>query len=221
MSKRVLDLTLPIQTGMRHYPAPWHPEVEVSLLGRHEEVGRQTSRIVLGSHSGTHCDAPRHFLAGGGSVDQLDLELLTGPALMADLSRFGALETVGAGDLAKGLGPAPPPRVMLRFGWSDHWGKDDYYTRHPHLAPEAARWLLEKGVRLLAMDIPNPDAPPRPGGAKPGSDVHRLLLGAGVILVESLCGLSRISGPEVELLVLPLKITGCDGAPARCLAVEY
>jgi len=218
---RVIDLTHPVCEGMLTFPGLNHPRVEVTQLARHAVEGRETRRLVLGTHTGTHLDAPLHFVPGGRSIDEIDLDLLAGPAAIADLTDVGPLEEVGAERLAAALGaPLRHPRVLLRFDWSRRWGGLDYYTDAPYLSEAACRWLLDHGVRLLGMDTPSPDDPRAAYGTQSDSPNHKLLLGAGVYLVEYLTDLHRLGGRETFLVALPLKVTGGDGAPARVVAIE-
>lgn len=220
MARRVVDLTLPIKAGMARFPTYWHPEVEVGLLGRIENEGRETRRLVLGTHSGTHCDAPRHFLPGGAGVDALDLAALVGPARVLDLTTHAPGGCVEAEDLQAALEGRVPERLILRYDWSRQWEREAYYCDHPYLSRQAARWLVAGGLKLLAMDSPTPDNPADGRSAPEDSPVHKILLGAGVILVEYLDNLAALTRPWVELIALPLKIEGADGSPCRVVAVE-
>jgi kynurenine formamidase len=220
MPRRIVDLTLTLHEGMLTFPVHWHPVVEITQLGRHNVEGRETRRVTLGTHTGTHLDAPRHFIAGGDTVEMIPLETLIGPARILDLTHVPAFGEVGRGELAELLGADAPERLILRFGWCRRWGGLDYYSDHPFLSDDAARLLVERGVRLLAMDTPMPDNPKNGRGSDNDSPVHRILLGAGVILVEYLCNLGALRSTGVELIVLPLKIDGADGCPVRAAAVE-
>lgn len=220
MRRRIIDLTFPVHAGMTVFPAPWHPQVEVTVMGRHGFENRETRQLLIGSHTGTHCDAARHFVPGGGTVDELPLDVLTGPAAVADLS--GQAKTTAAftaADLKRRL-PAKCSRVLLRYDWSDRWGSPDYYRGYPYLTPDAADWLIDQGVVLLGMDTPSPDHPDHGRNHATDSPIHKQLLAAGVVLVEYLCNLRAVRGPTVDFYALPLKLKGGDGAPARCIAIE-
>ena len=91
---RIIDLTFPIHEGMTTFPAPWHPFVEITQLGRHGLEGRETRKIVIGSHTGTHCDAPRHFIPGGATIDEIPLDVFIGPAVVCDLSGAPASQAI-------------------------------------------------------------------------------------------------------------------------------
>lgn len=217
---RVVDLTFPIHEGMTTYPSANHPRVEITQLGRHGIENRETRKITLGTHTGTHCDAPLHFVPRGETADRLPLESLIGPAMVADLTHLGALHRVEASHLEALLGDERPQRLILRYDWSDHWGTMRYYREHPYLAEDTAAWVVNRGIRLLAMDTPTPDDPRTGPLNPPDSPNHQLLLGAGVILVEYLCNLKELRRRDVELIVCPMKIVGADGSPVRCVALE-
>lgn len=217
---RKVDLTFAIHEGMTTFPVAWHPVVEITILGRHGIENRETRKLVLGTHTGTHCDAPRHFVPSGATVDEISLDVLVGPAKVLDLTDVGPFGEVDIPDLERRIGSERPERVILRFDWSDQWGKMAYYTDHPFISEAAAAWLVERGVRLLAMDTPMPDNPKNGRGTPNDSPNHKILLGAGVVLVEYLCNLRALRHRDVELFVLPLKVMGGDGAPVRCIAIE-
>lgn len=219
-STRIIDLSFRIENGMTTFPTYWHPPVEITILGRHGSENRETRRIVLGSHTGTHCDAPRHFIPDGMTLDRLSLEVLVGPAFVADMSNVPPFKEVGIDLLEHLIGDNSIERLILRYDWSKNWGKQNYYTDHPYIAEEAASWLIDRGIRLLAMDTPTPDNPKNGRGAEKDSPVHKLLLEKNVILVEYLCNLKSLTQKNIELIVLPLKIYEGDGAPARCIAIE-
>jgi arylformamidase len=215
----IVDLTFPIHEGMTTFPVHWHPIVEISQLGRHGIEGRESRKMTLGTHTGTHIDAPRHFIPDGATVDQLPLETFIGPATLVDFSYAQPLQEMQVQDFEKQLGDGRPERLIMRFDWSDNWGNLRYYTEQPYISEEAAHWLVARGVRLLAMDTPQADSPRNGRGSERDSPVHKILLGGGVIKLEYLTNLRRISAREVTLIALPLNIRDGDGAPVRCVAL--
>lgn len=218
---RPIDLTHRIREGMTSYPSPNHPTPEVTVLARHETEGRMTRRLVLGTHTGTHADAPLHFVPDGETIDQVSLGTLVGPAVVADLTPVGALEEISRERLEAALGGAPAhPRVLLRFGWDERFVDQRFYSESPYLTGKACRWLVDRGVRVLGMDSPSPDDPRLGPDNPPDSPNHQILLGAGVVLLEYLTGLDRIGTSEVLLVALPLPVEGADGAPMRAIAFE-
>lgn len=204
---------------MMRFPVYWHPDVEISVLGKFESEQRETRRVVLGTHTGTHCDAPRHFIPGGATIDQVPLDTLIGEASLIDFSDLPPRTEITVEKL-EGRSQAIQERVILRFNWSKHWETPLYYSDHPFLSPAAAEWLVKKGVILVAMDTPMGDNPLHGKGSTPDSPIHKIFLGNNVVLVEYLANLDQIHSREVELIVMPLKIVSGDGSPARCAAVE-
>jgi kynurenine formamidase len=159
-------------------------------------------------------DAPLHFLAGGRSVDELPLEKLVGPARLIDLASGGQLEA-GARLGVEALAPfaefiRPGARLLCRTGWDRRFGGPGFYDGYPSIDPTAARLLAERGIWLLGLDTPSPSVEPE--------EVHRILLGAGVVILEALTGLERLPD-EFLLAALPLKLRGGDGSPARAVAI--
>lgn len=216
---RVIDLTHPIHSGMPTYPVAWHPYVEVTQLGRLGIEKRESRRIVMGTHSGTHVDAPSHFVPGGASIDEIPLELLSGPAGMLDLRHCGEKEEVGVEFFRQHLAEKCPARLILRFGWSNRWGALDYYTHNPFLSQEAGQWLIDRGVRMLGMDVPQVDSPDHGRGCDKDSPLHKIMLGQGCYFVENLTNLDQLDQMEFEWVVSPLKIVDGDGGPCRTYAV--
>src|SRR4051794_36605906 len=104
MSQRVIDLSFPIHEGMTTFPVHWHPVVEITQLGRHGIEDRETRKIVLGTHTGTHCDAPRHFVKDGQTIDQIPLDRFIGPAYVVDLTDSAPLQERTVTDFEKRLG---------------------------------------------------------------------------------------------------------------------
>jgi kynurenine formamidase len=173
------------------------------------------TRMDMVVHTGTHVDAPSHFVAGAETVDQLDLTRLTGAGVVCrvdatDEEVYGLhavldRDSVRAGDI-----------VILETGWWRHFGTERY-GRHPSLSVEVAEWLVDQEVAMVAVDTGTPDLPValRPEGF--GWPVHHVLLGAGVLIAEHLTNLAGLSGRRVELILAPLNIRGADGAPVRAL----
>jgi arylformamidase len=209
---RIVDLTMTLQEGMVTYPG--HPHVEITQLARFGYEGKETRRITLGTHTGTHIDAPRHYIEGGKTVESISPEVLCGPARLVNLSdaQFNGISSY---ELEEQLGDRQVERVLLRFDGEERLGSMSYYMGQPWLLPDAAEWLVNRGCKLVGMDTPMPDAP---------TDIrempiHKLLLGAGIVIVEYMVNLASIKAETFQLIVAPLKIKDGDGAPARCFAI--
>jgi arylformamidase len=213
-----IDLTHPIREGMVSFPSPNHPAPEVTVLARHARDGRMTRRLVLGTHTGTHLDAPLHFVPGGDPVESIRLERLVGAAHVADLSSVEPRSEVSREVLERALGGRPRHRrVLLGFDWSRRFVDLRFYSDSPYLSESACRWLIDCGVDVLGMDTPSPDDPSQGQGSEIDSPNHQLLLGAGCVLLEYLANLDQLAS-EVFLVALPLPVEGGDGAPMRVIA---
>lgn len=200
---RIYDVTVPLAPGMLSYPGD--PPFEIEPV--HELGGAPftLSRMVLTTHSGTHVDAPAHFLAGGATVDQLPLEILLGKARVIELS---TRERVDRADL-EALDLADDLRVLLKTRMSGQMLKAGYQEDHLYLTVDAARYLAQAGLKLVGFDYLSID---RFGSAD--FPAHHVLLEAGVVLVEGL-DLSEVEAGEYEMSCLPLRVGGGDAAPAR------
>lgn len=202
-----IDVSVPIHGGMVHWPGDPGVSVErVQDLSRGDDAN--VSALSLGAHSGTHVDAPVHYVAGAAGVDAIELDALVGPARILEI---GAPEVIAAEDLA-GHGPRRGERLLLRTRNSGRaWRDDGFLADFVHLSPAAARLLVERGVRTVGIDYLSVG-----GGGPDGAEVHRTLLLAGVCVIEGLDLRAAPAGP-CELVCLPLRIRGCDGAPARAI----
>lgn len=209
---RIIDVSVGIGPHLVTWPSD--PGIEITPAKRQDRGdSSNVSELRLGSHTGTHVDPPSHFLDGGGTVDRLDLDALVGPAIVADLRH--AEGEVGPDELdAAGIAPGVD-RLLLRTRNSDRWsGGRTFLDDYVAVSPEGARWLLDRGVRLVGIDFLSIER--SPDRTYP---VHRSLLGAGVVIVEGL-DLSDVTPELYQLCCLPLRIVDGDGAPARAILIE-
>jgi len=218
-NRKIIDLTMSLKEGMQTFPVPWHPFVEITQLGRHGIENRETRKLILGTHTGTHIDAPSHFISDGDTVDQIPLDQLVGPASVLDLTDFGARMEVSEENLKQSLGDRSAERVLMRFDWDRNLGSMSYYDDSPFLSERAAEWLVKQGCRLLGMDTPMPDNPKNGYNCQKDSPNHKILLGNGIILVEYMVNLAELYKPIVELVIGPIKVHEGDGAPVRAFAI--
>ncbi len=186
-----------------------------TLVAEPPEAPATVSHLALGAHTGTHVDAPVHFLPEGGGVDALPADALVGPCHVADLRHVA--DRISGDDLA-GVGlPAGIDRVLARTRNSG-WSRTDRAFREDYVAfdPSAAAWCLDHGVRLLGIDYLSIE----PFDAEDaGHPVHKALLGAGVVILEGV-DLVDVEPGAYDLAALPLLVPGADGAPARALLID-
>lgn len=190
---------------------PGDPAVEFAAHCSLDPDEYRVTALRLGTHAGTHLDAPAHYLEAGATVDRLRLEALVGRARVVDVSRCGRGEVIPAEALDAAARPGA--RLLLRTDWDREFGQPHYYEEFPGLAVEAAALLVERGVALLGLETPSLNA-------HNDAEVHRLLLKAGVVIVEGLVNLRELRSGEVWLAVLPLPLAGLDGSPCRAVAWE-
>lgn len=215
----IIDLSLELDNECMTCAMPWHENVRIKELGKLDEVGRNTSSILMGSHSGTHMDAPRHFFNEKPGIEQADLNLCCGKASVIDFSHKRKGEKVMLGDLKNIV---VQKRMIFRFLWYKYWKTEQYYNDFPCFDREAVEYLIKNGMQVMALDTPSPDSAGniRDKGDK-DSPNHKLLLDAGVIIIEYLTNTEQLLVEEEYIfMALPLKIKNSDGAPARVIAIK-
>jgi arylformamidase len=197
----VIDITRRIHAGMAIYPG--NPGVTIRQIQKAGDGVSALSEISLGSHTGTHIDAPSHIVEGAAGVDGYDLELMMGPAEVVDLSRVESV--IGAADLVA----TTTSRVLIKT--KNSTADPDIFTPDfVALDESAAKELVRRGVKLIGID----GWSIKKKGVK--DKVHQILLDAGVVIVEGLW-LKDVKGGEYELLCLPLSLGNIDGAPVRAV----
>lgn len=201
-----IDISVPVGPGLTPvWPGAPPIVFERRLdLARGDEVTDTT--ISFSVHTGTHIDAPAHFLCGGTNTDAIQPSRLIGPCYVADLR---GQEQISADALTRAKIPTATPRVLLRTDNSDRWAAT-FDPGFAGLTPEAARWVVERGIELLGIDYLS--VQPFEGSRA----VHEALLSAGVVVLEGL-DLRGVEAQTYELICLPLALVGSEGAPARAM----
>jgi len=194
---KMYDVTHPLSEEGYTYPGD-----PVIVFEPENKGGIHITGIRMGSHSGTHIDAPLHYLPDGQSIDQIPPDLCIGPCLLLNTPK-GPLSV----DIAAATS-AGTRRLILRSGWFP--GDPDDYG---YLTEEAATSLVEEGILVIGTDAPSIEAPDGDGS------VHRILLRAGVVIIE-LLRLDAIPEGVYTMVALPLLLKGVDGSPARVLLID-
>lgn len=202
---KVIDLTHPITNDIPVY-FPWHPATKLEATANYREHRCLVTRLSLGTHSGTHIDAPSHVLEGHPTMDQYDPNLWYIDAQVLNFTPREALKPITADELKKKL-TEQEVGVILKTGWDVHFGESDYYATYPPLANDGAEFLVEMKVPVIAADTPFT------------LDVHYICLKKGIPLVTNINNTSKLKEGRVKLIAAPLLIQGGDGAPARVLAI--
>ncbi len=207
---RIYDISVGITPNIPVWPGDPPPVVErVAEIA--DGARSNVTRIAFSAHTGTHIDAPLHFIDGAASVDELPLKLLTGRAYVVDLTKAQALtaKTLEAAGI-----PPRTKRVLFKTRNSNLWkrGVQEFQEDYVAIDASGAEWLVARGVQLVGVDYLS---------VAPFDDVvptHRVLLETGVVVVEGL-DLSAVSQGRYAFYCLPLKLIGSDGAPARAILV--
>lgn len=203
------DISVPISSGAAVYPG--NPEIRITPQQEMAKGGSSNvSLLSFGSHTGTHVDAPKHMIEGGESVDKLPLDVLMGPAVLVDVGN--QVMAVGEKELRlhelKGH-----KRILIKTRNSSFIRDPQFREDYTYLAPDGAEYLLSLGVKLVGVDYFSIEQ-----FHSGHHRTHNTLLKAGVIIVEGL-DLSLPAPGPYELRVLPLRLAGLDGAPARAVLV--
>jgi arylformamidase len=207
----IYDATVPLRPELPTYPGERGARLElVKALARGDKA--DVRELTLGIHTGTHVDAPAHFIAGGKTVEALPLEVLVGPCRVVDVE---AAPHCTAAALEAAVGRDVPERLLLRTrnstGPAPVWASPQFETGFAAIAHDGAQWLVERGVKLVGVDYLSiePFEAPEPL-------THRILLGAGVVAIEGL-DLRAVPAGAYRLHCLPIPLVGAEGAPARVL----
>jgi len=209
---KIFDISLAISPDLPVWPGD--PPIELEQVesmdrGAHANV----SRLSAGVHIGTHVDAPHHFLNDGRTIEQLPLDVLTGPCYVTQLP--DGVEAITAETLDGISLPADATRILFGTSNSRLWsrGEMEFQEDFVSVTEDGAKWLVKRGVQLVGVDYlsvaPFGDSIP----------THKILLGAGVVVVEGL-DLSAVPRGFYDLYCLPLKLLGSDGAPARAILIQ-
>ncbi len=214
----IIDLTYEIVEDMSIFNAPWHPNISIVQLGRIETEGRETRRICLGTHTGTHMDAPLHFIKNGESIDKIPLDKLIGDVTIVDFSYLENNKPVTKEMLTK---IEICSKMIFKFGWGKNWKTKDFFNNYPFFSISAVNYLISQKIEVLGMDTPSPDDSrinihDKNLDRNADSPIHKLLLSHGIIIIEYIANLDIVKDYHGwNLIALPLKIKGADGSPVR------
>ena len=207
MTSAWIDVTVPLRTGMVHWPGD--PPARIShALDMERGDPCTVSLLEMGAHTGTHMDAPAHFVRGGIGIDALPLDTAIGSARVIAIQDPESIkpEELRRHRLRRG------ERILFKTGNSARcWDKDSFVEDFVYISAAAAQYLAERQVRLVGIDYLSVG-----GFRADGVETHQALLQAGIWIIEGL-NLKRVRPGRVQLVCLPLKIAGADGAPCRAI----
>jgi arylformamidase len=207
MTEDWIDISVPLHTGMVHWPD--NPPVSIERV---QDIGRgdtaNVSKLSLGAHTGTHMDAPVHFLPGGKSIDAMPLAATIGLARVIEIQDSESIKPaeLHMHQIQSG------ERILFKTRNSARcWQSNDFVEDFVYISREAAQYLAAQRIQTVGVDYLSVG-----GFFKDAVETHRALLSAGIWIIEGL-NLSSVQPGTYELICLPLKIAGSDGAPARAI----
>ncbi|PKL63230.1 MAG: arylformamidase [Methanomicrobiales archaeon HGW-Methanomicrobiales-2] len=207
MASDWIDVSVTLKTGMVTWPGD--PPVRISHALSMERGDPSTvSLLEMGAHTGTHMDAPAHFVRGGTGIGDIPLDASMGPARVIPIRDRTSIQPDELAEHSIQRGE----RVLFKTHNSEHcWDTDTFVEDFVYVSEAAAEYLVERQVRLIGVDYLSVG-----GFHADGVKIHRTLLNAGIWIIEGL-NLKQVPPGQVDLVCLPLKILGGDGAPARAL----
>ena len=206
---KLIDISHPLEHGQQTFPSD--PKLSIIPHGNTKTLRYNITQISMGSHQGTHLDAMYHFLDDGKTLDQMPLEWFYGPAHLLRIPKQANEELKVEDFLPHEKLLTPGARIIFETGWHKHFGKDYFFSDFPSLTQEAAKYLAEKNIRMLGMDMPTP--------GKDWYELHHdILLPKEIVIVESLANLDNVPD-QFTFIGFPLNFKGRDGSPIRAVAM--
>ena len=211
---KIIDLALTISDKIPAFPGS--PRPHFIPWEKIKDDGYNLELLFMSSHTGTHIDAPHHFLKKGAKIHEISLKKLVSEAVLIK-SRKKRNETITKTDIQKFEKKhgkiASFSSVIFLTGWQKNLQKKYYFTKNPGLSASAANYLASKKVSLVGIDSPSIDL-----GTDSKFSVHQIFAKKGILIVENLANLEKIKSSKFHLVVLPLKLKGATGSPVRAIA---
>ena len=212
---KVIDLTLTISEKIPTFPGS--PQPNFINWETIEKDGYNLELLFLSSHTGTHMDAPFHFLKKGPKIDQIVTKRLVTEAVLVKI-RKGADQAITKNDIEKferKHGKIDDGSTVVFYtGWQKNLKKQSYFLKNPGLAVSAAKYLVSKKINLVGIDSPSIDL-----GKDQRFSVHHVLAKSGILIVENLANLEKINSERFHFIVAPLKLKNATGSPVRAMAL--
>ena len=211
---KIIDLTLTVSDKIPTFPSS--PQPNFIPWENIKEDGYNLEVLFLSSHTGTHMDAPHHFLEKGAKIHEISLKKLVSEAALIQCRKNGG-QSITKTDIQKfekNHGKIENfSSVIFYTGWQKNLQKNYYFTKNPGLSVSAAKYLTSKKISLVGIDSPSIDL-----GKDPKFSVHQIFAKKGVLIVENLANLDKIKSSKFHLVVLPLKLKNATGSPVRAIA---
>jgi len=211
---KIIDLTLTVSDEIPTFPGS--PQPSFIPWENVKEDGYNLELLFLSTHTGTHMDAPYHFLEKGAKIHEISLKKLVSEAVLIQSKKKDG-ESITKTDIQKFEKKhgkiASFSSVIFYTGWQRNLQKKYYFTKNPGLSVSAAKYLASKKINLVGIDSPSIDL-----GKDSKFSVHQIFAKKGILIVENLANLEKIKSPKFHLVVLPLKLKNATGSPVRAIA---
>ena len=216
---KAIDLTLGISADIKVFPGS--PQPSFIKWSKFDIHGYDSEVMFLSTHTGTHMDAPSHFISGRATIDEIEVSrFVCNNALLLKIEK-GSNQTISRNDI---IGCEKDgdweeikenDTIVFFTGWESQIEKDNYISDNPGLSTDAAKYLAEKKVNAVAIDGPSID---------PGIDnsfkAHKILLSYDILIIENLCNLENFNSRRFTLIITPLKLIGVSGSPVRAIGIQ-
>ena len=212
--KKIVDLSWEFTSKTPIYPGDPEPSVEVATTL--EVEGYNLSRLVMGTQTGSHVDAPYHFSNEGATIDEMELDFFLGDAVVVRVTDKKAEEEITMEDMKPYDHLIEPGKIVLfNTNWYKKRGTEEFF-QHPYVNGEVAQYLVDKGVRFIGIDTINAD---KTGGTE--FPVHDLFSKERLMIGENWAYFDQIDFDDAYVIVIPMKVIGTDGSPVRAIAVQW
>jgi len=209
----IIDLTREVRSDTKVFPGSPSPKfitwTKMDVHGYYSEV------IFMSTHTGTHMDAPSHFVNNVSSIDKITVNRFLSNAVLIKM-RKGPNQLITQGDIVSSNARINHgDTIVFSTSWENEVDNDHYFSHNPGLGEDAAIYLIDKKVNAVCIDSPSIDK-----GSDNNFPVHKILLSKDILVVENLCNLDKLSSQYFKIIMLPLNLLGASGSPIRAIAVE-
>ena len=217
-TKQIIDISLPVSEGMPKHPAAYLSGVTIKQVANHKIHKRSIQSLTISTHVSTHIDAPFHTLPDGLTVENIPLSKLCGPVKIINILEKNYNNPITDEDIKKfELELKEYKKFVIRTEWADNqWNTDKYFLQGPFFTRNAAKYLAEFDLDLLAIDFPNVDSPEDTVAGKQNPN-HAILLKKNIILLENIINIQNLPSDSGKIYCLPIKLKGADGCPCRAI----
>ncbi|TLX67913.1 MAG: cyclase family protein, partial [Thaumarchaeota archaeon] len=209
----IVDLTREVKNDTKVFPGSPLPKfiswTKIDIHNYDSEV------MFMSTHTGTHMDAPSHFVKDVSSIDKVPVSRFISNAVLIKIKKESD-QLISAGEIeASNVSINEGDTVVFSTLWEYEVDKDYFFSHNPGLADDAAKYLIDKKVNAVCIDSPSIDR-----GSDNNFPVHKMLLSKDVLIVENLCNLSKLNKQYFTLIIMPLKLFGASGSPIRAIAID-